>query len=49
MSSDLRQFKTFKDAGAWLVLNGGETAALESGEGFKEIVRYTISARGFAR
>jgi hypothetical protein len=49
MSSDLRQFDTFKDAGAWLVLSKDETAALESGEGFNEIVRYSISARGFAR
>lgn len=48
MSSDVRQFATVKEAGAWLVLSEGETAALESGAGFKEIVRYTIP-RGFAR
>jgi len=49
MSSDLRQFQTFKDAGVWLVLNAEETVALESGAGFTEIVRFTIPARGFAR
>ena len=49
MSSDLRRFDSFAEAGRWLVLNEAETAALESGEGFKEIVRYTIPARGFAR
>jgi hypothetical protein len=49
MSSDLRQFDDFKSAGAWLILNDEETAALESGAGFKEIVRFTIPARTFAR
>lgn len=49
MSSDVRQFASVKEAGPWLVLSESETAALESGEGFKEIVRYTIPARAFAR
>ena len=49
MSSDLRQFESFAEAGAWLVLNQTEIAALESGDGFAEIVRYTMPAQGFAR
>jgi hypothetical protein len=40
MSSDVRQFAAFKEAGDWLVLGPAALAALESGEGFTEIVRF---------
>jgi hypothetical protein len=43
MSSDVRLFETFADAGDWLVLNADETDTLRSGAGFAEIVSYTIA------
>jgi hypothetical protein len=48
MSSDVRLFETFADAGEWLILSEPEIASLSSGEGFREIVRYEI-APGVAR
>lgn len=42
MSSTLRQFSSYAEAGDWLVLSERETAMLESGEGFTEIARFDI-------
>ena len=41
MSSDVRLFATFKEAGAWLVLNSAQISMLESGAGFSDIARFT--------
>ncbi len=50
MSSDVRKFDTISEAGEWLILRPEETRQLETGEGFREIVRYDIAAQpGFAR
>lgn len=50
VSSDVRRFDTFADAGDWLVLNQNATAALETGAGFEEIFRSHIPpARAPAR
>ena len=43
MSSDLRQFDSFADACDWLVLGPEQAAMAERGEGFKDIVSYTIA------
>lgn len=43
MSSTLRQFDSFAQAGDWLVLNEAETAMLERGEGFDEVARFEIA------
>jgi hypothetical protein len=49
MSSTLRQFSSYAEAGDWLVLNVAETAMLERGEGFTEIARFEIApAKGRA-
>lgn len=40
MSSTLRQFNAFAEAGDWLVLSEAETIALEMGAGFDEIIRF---------
>lgn len=40
MSSDVRQFTTFAEAGDWLVLSEAATATLESGAGFVERARF---------
>jgi len=44
VSSDVRKFETFAEAGAWLVLSPEETAQLESGDGFTEVTRVTNAA-----
>lgn len=50
VSSDVRKFDTFAEAGDWLILSPCETVALESGEGFTEIVSCTSpAARPLAR
>ncbi|WP_135210792.1 hypothetical protein [Vitreimonas flagellata] len=50
VSSDLRRFDTFPEAGDWLVLNQSAAAALENGTGFREIFSFhSPPARGFAR
>lgn len=41
MSSAVRQFETYTDAGEWLVLNRDEIALLERGESFAELKRFT--------
>lgn len=48
MSSTLRQFTTFSEAGDWLVLSEAETLALEAGIGFSELARFE-DAPGRAR
>ena len=40
MSSAVRPFETYAEAGDWLLLSGAEIAAVERGEGFTEIVRF---------
>jgi hypothetical protein len=40
MSTTLRQFASFEEAGTWLVLSEAETLALQSGAGFKELMRF---------
>ena len=50
MSSTLRQFSSYAEAGDWLVLSEAETRALETGAGFAEIARFEIApSRGPAR
>jgi hypothetical protein len=51
LSSTLRQFATYAEAGDWLVLNDTEAAMLESGEGFIELARFDMPelARAAAR
>lgn len=40
MSSAVRPFETFAEAGDWLLLSGAEIAAVERGEDFIELVRF---------
>lgn len=40
MSTTLRQFASFEEAGDWLVLSEAETLALQSGAGFDELARF---------
>jgi hypothetical protein len=50
MSSEVRLFETFAEAGDWLILTPSESAALERGEGFAEVVRFEMPvAAAFAR
>lgn len=49
MSSDVRAFASFEEAGEWLVLSAGGAAALKSGEGFAEIARFTTPPAALAR
>ena len=50
VSSDVRRFDTFPEAGEWLVLNQTAATALESGTGFEEVFRAHIPpTRGFTR
>ena len=52
MSSTLRQFGDYAEAGDWLVLNEAETAILERGDGFAELARFDMPpemARAAAR
>lgn len=44
MSSAVRQFETYAEAGEWLVLNPEEIALLERGETFVEITRFPEAA-----
>ncbi|MBX3430703.1 MAG: hypothetical protein KF779_14060 [Hyphomonadaceae bacterium] len=50
MSSDVRQFDTFDDACAWLVLAPQHAPTLETGDGFTEIGRFDMpNAKPIAR
>jgi len=40
MSSEVRLFDTFAQAGDWLILTPAESTMLESGEGFAEVMRF---------
>ncbi|MBC7768543.1 MAG: hypothetical protein H7124_07130 [Phycisphaerales bacterium] len=40
LSSTLRQFLAYSEAGDWLVLNEAEIVALESGAGFTEVANF---------
>lgn len=40
MSSSVRLFNAYADAGDWLMLSPGETQQLEHGEGFAEIAKF---------
>lgn len=40
MSTTLRQFASFEEAGDWLILSEAETLALQSGAGFDELARF---------
>lgn len=40
LSTTLRQFSTYAEAGDWLVLSEAEAEALRSGSGFAEIARF---------
>lgn len=40
MSTTLRQFATFQEAGDWLVLSPSETLALQTGAGFEKIATF---------
>lgn len=44
MSTKLRQFASFEEAGDWLVLSEAETLALQTGAGFDELARFDDSA-----
>lgn len=44
MSTTLRQFATYEEAGDWLVLGSAETEALRSGDGFAELTRFDTGA-----
>jgi hypothetical protein len=39
MSTTLRQFATYEEAGDWLVLSEAETLALQTGAGFDDLAR----------
>jgi hypothetical protein len=45
MSTTLRQFATFEEAGDWLVLSEAETLALQTGAGFDDLARFDDSER----
>lgn len=40
MSTTLRQFASFEEAGDWLVLSEAETLSLQTGAGFDELARF---------
>lgn len=44
MSTTLRQFGSFEEAGDWLVLSEAETLALQTGTGFDELASFDDSA-----
>lgn len=48
LSTTLRQFATFEEAGDWLVLSEAETLALQTGAGFDPLARFD-AARAAAR
>jgi hypothetical protein len=45
MSSAVREFDSFLEAGEWLVLSPAEMGDVELGRGFAEVVRFDASAR----
>lgn len=45
MSTTLRQFETFEQAGDWLVLSEAETLALQTGAGFDELACFDDGAK----
>lgn len=49
MSSDVRAFTRFEDAGEWLVLSPAGVAAMRSGEGFTEIAGFAIPSTALTR
>lgn len=49
MSTTLRQFASFEEAGDWLVLSEAETLALQTGAGFDELARLDASTLHPAR
>jgi len=46
MSSAVREFDSFLEAGDWLVLSAAEMAEVERGKGFTEVARFDASVRG---
>jgi hypothetical protein len=44
MSSAVREFETFAEAGDWLLLSDAELALVQRGEGFNEIARFEDAA-----
>jgi len=44
MSTSVRMFDTFADAGDWLLLSAAEMAIAESGENFTDVARFTAPA-----
>jgi len=42
LSSDLRRFQTIAEAAEWLLLDVGATRALQNGEGFAELARFSL-------
>lgn len=49
MSSTVRKFSTYAEAGDWLLLNEAEIAMLERAEGFAETTRFELPPLAFAR
>lgn len=49
MASTVKQCHTFEEAADWLLLMDAERGLLERGEGFDEIVRFTLPAPSLAR
>ncbi len=49
MSTTLRQFASYEEAGDWLVLSEAETLALQNGAGFDELARFDDNAPRAAR
>ena len=42
MSTDVRRFDTFEEAGDWLILNAEEVSVAQRGEGFAELATFDI-------
>ncbi len=49
MSTTLRQFPTYEEAGDWLVLSEAETLALQTRTGFDEVARFEAPQASAAR
>ena len=49
MSTTLRQFASYEEAGDWLVLSEAETLALQNGAGFDELAHFDDNAPRAAR
>ncbi len=47
--AEVRQLGSFEAAGEWMLLSAANTAALKSGEGFKEIARFEPPAANLSR